>query len=78
MEEMLDRPEPGTIPTGPGAYLFRDSEGRVIYAGKAKGLRSRLSNYFGPAASLNDRIRQMVGVAESVEWIEAQNDVWPF
>jgi len=63
---VIDRPEPGTIPTGPGAYLFKDAEGRVIYVGKAKGLRSRLSNYFGPPASMPERTRQMVAVAESV------------
>src|SRR5918995_2587009 len=75
---VIDRPEPGTIPTGPGAYLFRDAEGRVIYVGKAKGLRSRLSNYFGPAASLPERTRQMVTVADSVEWIDVRNEVEAF
>src|SRR5713226_9505839 len=72
---MLDRPEPGTIPTGPGAYLFKDAEGRVIYVGKAKSLRSRLSNYFAPASSLPERTRQMVAVAEGVEWIDVRNEV---
>ena len=75
---MLARPEPGTIPTGPGAYLFKDAEGRVIYVGKAKGLRSRLSNYFGPPASLPERTRQMVTVADGVEWIEVRNEVEAF
>ncbi len=75
---MIDRPEPGTIPTGPGAYLFKDAEGRVIYVGKAKGLRSRLSNYFGPPSSMPERTRQMVAVAESVEWIEVRNEVEAF
>jgi excinuclease ABC subunit C len=75
---VIDRPEPGTIPTGPGAYLFKDAEGRVIYVGKAKGLRSRLSNYFGPPASMPERTRQMVAVAESVEWIDVRNEVEAF
>src|SRR5690349_7177392 len=78
MGEVIDRPEPGTIPTGPGAYLFKDAEGRVIYVGKAKGLRSRLSNYFGPPGSLPERTRQMVAVAETVEWIEVRNEVEAF
>src|SRR5215831_2310005 len=64
--------------TRPGAYLFKDAQGRVIYAGKAKGLRSRLSNYFGPPASMPERTRQMVAVAESVEWIEVRNEVEAF
>ena len=40
------RPAPGTIPTDPGVYKFRDENRRVIYVGKAKNLRARLSNYF--------------------------------
>src|SRR6266540_3969057 len=78
MGGVIARPEPGTIPTGPGAYLFKDADGRVIYVGKAKGLRSRLSNYFGPPASMPERTRQMVAVAESVEWIEVRNEVEAF
>ncbi|MFN2624838.1 MAG: GIY-YIG nuclease family protein, partial [Mycobacteriales bacterium] len=40
------RPAPGSIPDAPGVYRFRDRDGRVIYVGKAKSLRSRLSSYF--------------------------------
>jgi excinuclease ABC subunit C len=75
---MLERPETGTIPTGPGAYLFKDAQGRVIYVGKAKSLRSRLSNYFAPAALLPERTRQMMTVAEAVEWIDVRNEVEAF
>ena len=38
------RPAPGSIPDAPGVYRFRDERGRVIYVGKAKSLRSRLSS----------------------------------
>jgi excinuclease ABC subunit C len=72
---MFSRPEPGSIPDTPGSYQFLDGEGRVIYVGKAKSLRSRLSNYFGPPASLPERTRQMVRTAERVEWIEVNNEV---
>jgi excinuclease ABC subunit C len=37
------RPAPGEIPTDPGVYRFSDAERRVIYVGKAKSLRPRLS-----------------------------------
>ena len=43
----LARPDPTSIPDGPGAYLFRDPDGRVIYAGKALSLRKRLASYWG-------------------------------
>jgi excinuclease ABC subunit C len=78
MGVMLERPETGTIPTGPGAYLFKDAHGRVVYVGKAKSLRSRLSNYFAAAAQLPERTRQMMAVAEAVEWIEVRNEVEAF
>src|SRR5438270_12320761 len=72
---MLTRPAAGTIAASAGAYQFRDKDGRVIYVGKAKSLRSRLSNYFVNPALLTPRTRQMVTAAESVEWIEVRNEV---
>ena len=71
----LQRPPAGTIPDAPGSYQFKDRDGRVIYVGKAKSLRSRLSNYFGNPALLPPRTAQMVGASESVEWIQVRNDV---
>src|SRR5690606_19504252 len=62
------RPRPGEIPTRPGVYRFRDSAGRILYVGKAKNLRARLSNYFAPLSSLHERTRHMVTTATSVEW----------
>ncbi|MFP5316745.1 MAG: excinuclease ABC subunit UvrC [Acidimicrobiia bacterium] len=72
---MLQRPPAGTIPDAPGSYQFKDRDGRVIYVGKAKSLRSRLSNYFVNPAHLPPRTAQMVAAAESVEWIQVRNDV---
>jgi excinuclease ABC subunit C len=53
--------------------MFRDDAGRVIYVGKAKVLRSRLSNYFG--AELHPRTRAMVEAAADVDWIVTDNEV---
>ncbi|MFQ5696858.1 MAG: excinuclease ABC subunit UvrC [Myxococcota bacterium] len=36
-----------SLPTGPGVYLFKDREGRILYVGKAQNLRSRVRSYFG-------------------------------
>ena len=69
----IARPEAGSIPTKPGVYLFRDSAGRVVYVGKAKSLRSRLSNYF--ASDLHPRTAAMVEAATEVEWVVTQNEV---
>jgi excinuclease ABC subunit C len=62
------RPKAGEIPIQPGVYRFRDANRRVLYVGKAKNLRARLSNYFQPLRSLHDRTRRMVTTAASVEW----------
>jgi len=72
---VVQRPETGSIPTGPGSYQFKDGQGRVLYVGKATNLRSRLANYFGPPDSLMPRTRQMVAAASTVEWIEVNNEV---
>ena len=72
---MVQRPPAGTIPDEPGSYQFKDANGRVIYVGKAKSLRQRLSNYFGDPAGLPPRTAQMVATAESVEWIQVRTEL---
>lgn len=69
------RPAPGTVPTEPGVYKFRDPHGRVIYVGKAKSLRSRLNSYFADVSTLHPRTRQMVTTAGSVEWTVVRTEV---
>ncbi|SFE18843.1 Excinuclease ABC subunit C [Actinopolyspora alba] len=69
------RPAPGTIPDSPGVYRFHDGEGRVIYVGKAKSLRSRLSNYFADLSALHPRTRQMVTTATGVHWTVVNTEV---
>ncbi|WP_369047254.1 excinuclease ABC subunit UvrC [Sinomonas sp. P10A9] len=62
------RPKTGEIPTDPGVYRFRDPHGRVIYVGKAKSLRQRLTSYFANPATLLPKTYAMVHAAASVEW----------
>lgn len=69
------RPAPGSIPTQPGVYKFRDEAGRVIYVGKAKNLRSRLASYFQDPTQLHPRTRQMVFHAAAVEWTVVATEV---
>lgn len=64
----LFRPKTGDIPAQPGVYKWRDGEGRVIYVGKAKNLRNRLTNYFQPLYLLHPRTQTMVLTARSLEW----------
>jgi excinuclease ABC subunit C len=72
---MVERPPTGSVPDVPGSYQFKDAGGRVIYVGKAKSLRSRLSNYFQDPAALAPRTAQMVQAAATVDWIQVNTDV---
>jgi len=69
------RPDPGTIPTEPGCYLWRDRHDRVVYVGKAKSLRARLASYFGAWSGIHQRTRGMLEQAASVEWIVTGGEV---
>lgn len=69
------RPKPGTVPTEPGVYRFRDESGVVIYVGKAKNLRSRLANYFADPARLHPRTAAMVQTASSVDWVTVDSEL---
>jgi len=64
--------KPKDIPTDAGVYRFRDSTNRVIYVGKAKNLKNRLSNYFG--RELHPRTFKMVRTAVSVDWVVVRSE----
>ncbi|MDH3605945.1 MAG: excinuclease ABC subunit UvrC [Acidimicrobiia bacterium] len=70
---MVQRPLPSEIPDLPGAYLFRNRHGEVMYAGKAKSLRKRVSSYFSKTLAV--RTAAMVDASETVEWIVTENEV---
>jgi len=67
------------FPKTPGVYLMKDAEGRVLYVGKAKDLRSRVSSYFQPGADLlNTRgpdICRMVDKVVEVDYLECETEV---
>ena len=69
------RPATGEIPTSPGVYRFYDQDDRVIYVGKAKSLRPRLSSYFQDLAGLHPRTQTMVQTAVRVEWTVVGTEV---
>ncbi|MDH5616071.1 MAG: excinuclease ABC subunit UvrC, partial [Acidimicrobiia bacterium] len=69
----MRRPTPAEIPDSPGAYLFRDIHGQVLYVGKAKSLRKRVANYFGN--DLQARTQAMVDAADGVDWIVTDSEV---
>lgn len=57
------------IPTSPGVYLMRSSNGDILYIGKSKRLRSRVRSYFRDSQKLSDRIAMMVRQVAEIEFI---------
>ena len=63
-----------TLPAGPGVYLFHDVDGKVIYVGKAKNLRSRVRSYFLEAAQTNAKTGSLMREAVDLEYILVANE----
>ena len=58
-----------TVPKNPGVYLMKDTSGSVIYVGKAKNLRNRLTSYFGNHQIDNPKVRAMVSHVADFEYV---------
>ena len=63
-----------TIPTDAGVYLYKNAEGEVIYVGKAKNLRSRVSSYFHEGRWEDAKTGTLVREAVDVEYIVVANN----
>lgn len=64
---------PENIPTSPGVYRFFNERNEVIYVGKAKNLRARLSTYF--QSNLDEKVHRMVWEANRVDWTIVGNEI---
>ena len=62
-------------PKSPGVYRMIDANGDVLYVGKAKSLRARLSSYFQDSRALHERTRAMVDNGASVDWTVVTTEV---
>ncbi|WP_165071642.1 UvrB/UvrC motif-containing protein [Paludisphaera rhizosphaerae] len=63
------------FPNTPGVYLMKDSQGRVIYIGKAKNLRARAGSYFHKAAEQDKRIVNWIGEVADIDHLPADSEV---
>src|SRR5438874_4697196 len=63
------------FPASPGVYLMKDSQGRVLYVGKAKNLRNRTSHYFSQAAAGDRRTADLVKLIADVDFLPADSEV---
>lgn len=63
------------VPLRPGVYIYKDSEGRVIYVGKAKLLRNRMRSYFQASEKLEPKVRAMMNRVASFDFIVTSNEM---
>lgn len=63
-----------SLPYEPGVYLMKDASDTVIYVGKAKKLKNRVSQYFQDTASHNAKTRRMVSLVDHFETIRAASE----
>ncbi|MBQ5927587.1 MAG: excinuclease ABC subunit UvrC [Oscillibacter sp.] len=63
------RQKANDLPLAPGVYLMMDKTGKVIYVGKAKKLKNRVSQYFQDSASHNIKTRNMVSQVDHFDTI---------
>lgn len=58
-----------TLPLEPGVYLMKNADGEIIYIGKAKALKNRVSQYFGSDTNHSAKVRRMVSQVETFDYI---------
>lgn len=63
-----------TVPHRPGCYIMRDRRGDIIYVGKAKDLKRRVSSYFRPGARHPPKVRSMVSTVWDFEFMTVKNE----
>ena len=71
MDERLNRLQKKalSLPKLPGVYIMRNKQKDVIYIGKAKALKNRVTSYFASQENLLEKVRQMVSNVEDFDYI---------
>ena len=62
------------LPTQPGVYLYKDGQGKILYVGKAKNLRSRVRSYFNEDRLAEAKTGSLIGEARDIDFIEVDNN----
>ncbi len=64
------------LPDSPGVYLMKDRLGRIIYVGKAKSLKKRVSSYFqrGRLRAQHPKIRALIGMIADFDTVEVKSE----
>ncbi len=63
------------LPLRPGVYIMKDKNGKVIYVGKSRALKNRVSSYFHESAKHNEKTRRMVSMVYSFDYILTDTEI---
>ena len=63
------------LPFSPGVYIIKDKNGKIIYIGKSKALRNRVSQYFGDSTGHNAKTEKMVRAAWDFDYIVCDSEM---
>ena len=74
MEKTQLRQKAMRLPLSPGVYVMKDKTKKIIYIGKAKALKNRVSQYFGSGKNHDDKVRRMVALVEDFEYIVTDSE----
>jgi len=75
MERYQFRERLAILPEKPGVYLFKDSQGKTLYVGKASSLRDRVGSYFSSQHTIIPKIRKMMELADDLDFIITDSEV---
>ncbi|MCQ2445109.1 MAG: excinuclease ABC subunit UvrC, partial [Mailhella sp.] len=70
----MERPDPSSIPSSPGVYIYKDAGGHIIYVGKARDLRRRVLSYFRSDDRLTSKTAAMIGHASTLEFLTVNTE----
>ena len=57
------------LPLTPGVYIMKDKNDNIIYIGKAKSLKNRVTQYFGAGSGHTEKVRKMVSLVNDFEYV---------
>ncbi|MGB3635574.1 MAG: excinuclease ABC subunit UvrC [Rubrobacteraceae bacterium] len=67
-------PDRSHLPKSSGVYIFKDSEGKILYVGKAKNIRSRVASYFTRSGDGRPKIAELRGRVEQIDFIATESE----
>ena len=62
------------LPLDPGVYIMKNSKGEIIYIGKAKALKNRVTQYFGSGNQHTEKVKRMVSNVDDFEYIVCDSE----